>query len=40
MIRYDYLIRGEQMVKCSKAEVRRMKTALRWRLPPLQRERI
>jgi len=28
------------MVKCSKAEVRRLKTALRWRLPPLQRERI
>src|SRR5439155_17648961 len=28
------------MVKCSNAEVRRLKTALRWRLPPLQRERI
>jgi IS30 family transposase len=28
------------MVKCSKAEVRRLKTALRWRLPPVQRERI
>src|SRR5712691_11446867 len=28
------------MVKCSKAEVRRLKTALRWRLPPLQRQRI
>ena len=28
------------MVKCSKAEVRRLKTAVRWRLPPLQRERI
>ena len=31
---------GEQMVKCSKAGVRRLKTALRWRLPPVQRERI
>ena len=28
------------MVKCSKAEVRRLKTALRWQLPPVQRERI
>src|SRR5437762_11178894 len=28
------------MVKCSKAEVRRLKTALRWKLPPAQRERI
>jgi len=28
------------MVKCSKAEVRRLQTALRWRLPSTQRERI
>src|SRR5438093_12284162 len=28
------------MVKCSNAEVRRLKTALRWKLPPAQRERI
>src|SRR5262249_54891809 len=28
------------MVKCSKAEVRRLKTALRWRLPSAQHERI
>jgi transposase len=28
------------MAKCSKAEVRRLKTALRWKLPPAQRERI
>jgi transposase len=28
------------MVKCSKAEVRRLKTALRWKLPPVQRQRI
>ena len=28
------------MIKCSKAEVRRLKTALRWKLPSAQRERI
>ena len=29
------------MIKCSKSQVRRLKTALRWkRLPPAQRERI
>ena len=28
------------MVKCSKAEVRRLKTALRWRIPAAQRQRI
>jgi transposase len=28
------------MVKCSKAEVRRLRTALRWKLPAAQRERI
>ena len=28
------------MVKCSKAEVRRLQTALRWKLPSTQRERI
>ena len=28
------------MVKCIKAEVRRLKTVLRWQLPPVQRERI
>ena len=28
------------MVKCSKAEVRRLRTALRWKLPSTQRERI
>src|ERR1700675_3315317 len=28
------------MVKCSKAEVRRLQTALRWKLPAAQRERI
>ena len=41
--RYDccrHLIRGKQMVKCSKAEVRRLRTALRWKLPAAQRERI
>jgi transposase len=34
------LIREKQMVKCSKSQVQRLKTALRWRIPPAQRERI
>jgi transposase len=42
MIRCDHLIREKQMVKCTKSEVRRLKTALlRWKkMPPIQRERI
>jgi DNA-directed RNA polymerase specialized sigma subunit len=28
------------MVKCSKKQVRELKTALRWKLPAVQRERI
>jgi DNA-binding transcriptional regulator YiaG len=28
------------MVKCSKAKVRRLKTALRWKIPVMQRQRI
>jgi Winged helix-turn helix len=28
------------MVKCSKAEVKRLRTALRWKIPSAQRERI
>jgi transposase len=28
------------MVKCGKAEVRRLKTALRWKIPAVQRQRI
>jgi transposase len=28
------------MVKCTKREVRELRTALRWRLPALQRQRI
>ena len=42
MIRCDHLIREKQMVKCTKSEVRRLKTALlRWKdIPPIQRERI
>ena len=35
-----HLIRGKQMVKCSKAEVRRLKTALRWKIPVMQHQRI
>src|SRR6516165_4814940 len=33
-------IRGKQMAKCSKAEMRRLKTALRWKIPAVQRQRI
>ena len=40
MIGCDHLIRGKQMIKCSKSQVRRLKTALHWKLPPAQRERI
>jgi len=41
MIRCDHLIRENQMIKCSKSEVRRLKTALRWKnIPSTQRERI
>jgi transposase len=28
------------MVKCNKSAVRRLQTALRWKIPPIQRERI
>ena len=28
------------MAKCSKAEVRRLKTALRWKMPAAQRQRV
>jgi transposase len=40
VFRYCRLIREKQMVKCSKSQVRRLKTALRWKIPPTQRERI
>src|SRR3974377_967128 len=40
MILLRHLIRGKQMAKCSKAEVRRLKTALHWKIPAEQRQRI
>ena len=40
MIRSDHLIRREQLIKCTKGQVRRLKTALRWKIPPEQRQRI
>ena len=40
VIRLRHLIRGKQMAKCSKAEVRRLKTAVRWKIPAAQRQRI
>src|SRR6516164_9179711 len=40
MIRFDYLIRGERMVKCTKKQIRELRTALRWKIPEAQRQRI
>src|SRR5215468_5399799 len=40
MIRFDHLIRGGRMVKCTKKQIRQLKTALRWKIPATQRERI
>src|SRR3974377_2425936 len=40
MILLRHLIRGKQMAKCSKAEVRRLKTSLHWKIPAAQRQRI
>src|SRR5665811_485603 len=40
VIRFVHLIRREQMVKCSKGQVRRLKTALRWKGRAEQRQRI
>jgi transposase len=40
MIRFDYLILGGRMVKCTKRQIRVLKTALRWKMPAAQRERI
>ncbi len=28
------------MVKCSKAQIRQLKTVLHWKIPPAQRQRI
>jgi transposase len=39
-IRCDHLILGEQMVKCTKRQIRELKTALRWKIPAAQRQRI
>jgi len=36
MIRCGYLIRGERMVKCTKRQIRQLKTALRWKIPAAQ----
>jgi transposase len=40
VILFDHLIRGEEMVKCTKAQVRLLKTALRWKGDPKRRQRI
>jgi hypothetical protein len=39
MIRFGHLILG-QMVKCTKRQIRELKTALRWKIPGAQRQRI
>jgi transposase len=40
VVRCDHLIRGAQMVKCTKHQIRELKTALRWKIPAAQRQRI
>jgi transposase len=40
MVRFGYLILGGRMVKCTKRQIRELKTALRWKMPAAQRERI
>jgi transposase len=40
VIGFGDLIRREQMVKCTKGQVRRLKTALYWKGDPKRRERI
>jgi hypothetical protein len=40
VIRFGYLIRGERMVKCTKKQIRELKSAVRWKIPEAQRQRI
>jgi hypothetical protein len=41
VIRSDHLTdSGKQMVKCTKGQIRRLKTALHWKGHPEQRQRI
>jgi hypothetical protein len=35
-----HLIREDRMVRCAKRQVRELKTALRWKIPEVQRRRI
>jgi transposase len=42
-MRCDFLLPSDsedQMVKCTKRQVRELKTALRWKIPAVQRQRI
>ena len=42
-MRCDFLLPSDsedQMVKCTKRQVRELKTALRWKIPEVQRQRI
>src|ERR1019366_8131325 len=40
VIRLDHLIRRERMIKCTRAQIRQLKTALRSKMPAEQRQRI
>jgi hypothetical protein len=40
VIRSDHLIQREQMVKCTKGWLWWLKTALRWKIPAEQHQRI
>jgi Winged helix-turn helix len=40
VIRFGYLIRRGRMVRCTKKQIRELKTALRWKIPEAQRQRI
>jgi DNA-binding transcriptional regulator YiaG len=40
VIRWDHLIRSEQIVKCNKGQLRRLKRALQGRKHPALRQRV
>ena len=40
VIGWSHLIRSEQMAKCTKSQVRRLRTALHWKGDPARRQRI
>jgi transposase len=40
VVRFSLSDSGGRMVKCTKRQIRKLKTALRWKIPTSQRERI